>query len=138
MPCNSEYMEPSYPEVASKEACELICYLFPKIEKYIPRWVRLAANSYYGNESKLHSAEVMLLDTISCLTNRQMDKYVFDGKNPQARKLADWIDGPGKRIKAERQKKKKENQDIKEAKKILSRLRQEEVDILENYYKHFE
>jgi uncharacterized protein YukE len=135
MPCNGDHMEPNYFEDASRHACKLICYLFPKVNRAVPTWAKKAAENYYGDQARLNQAEKMLLDALQTLSHKQEDKFVYNGRSKEARALADWADGRGKQMVAEVREKEREVSEEKKAKKILSRLRKEEVDILNNYLK---
>ena len=92
MPCNSDYLEVSGQELESKRVCELLIYLYGKIQKEIPLWVAEAANDYYGNVRRLDEATALLCGCIRTLTKDEIDSFVYNGRSKSARKLADWWD----------------------------------------------
>lgn len=91
MPCRCDHMEPNKRELESKRVAELLAWVysipknFPKtpVEKYIK-----ASKSTYGN---VHLVDEMTAEL--CKMCHQLDdSIIYDGRNPMARKLADWWD----------------------------------------------
>ena len=80
--------------------------------KDIPKEYKEAAESYYPNTKLLNEMVVDLCSTIRQMTDEQRDKIIYDGRNSDARKLADWWDEHKKadeaRIKKQKQKDEKE------------------------------
>lgn len=134
-PCNSEHMEPTYMEIESKHLCEHIVYLLPLLNRKVPSWAKSGAEDYYGNCPKRSEAEQILISTIESMTPAQKDRYIYDGRNKNARKLADWYDNYSEKYKTKLEKKQREKDLKDKAEDILSKLREGEVEILRNYLK---
>lgn len=133
MPCNSEYMEPSYTEVCSKEVCGHLVHVLEKLKKPIPVKVRSASKNYYGDTDLLVPATKRLKSEIKAMTHKQIESIIFDAHSEKARALATWYERELKKdlevkVKADAVKKKAVVID-----KALSKLRKEEVEILNNY-----
>jgi len=90
MPCQSDYLEASGQELESIRVCELLEYIYPKINKEIPEWVHEAANHYYGNTNRLDEATKMLCEACRSLTEDEVENIIYDAHNKTARKLAGW------------------------------------------------
>jgi len=90
MPCNSSHMEPRHAEKDSQEAAALIVYVYDSVGLVAPQDAVLAANDCYGNESKLNDYVVKLCSLCSDMSTKELDEIMYDGRNPDARKLADW------------------------------------------------
>lgn len=84
MPCNCDHLEPSAQERESSRVCQLLV----KFMDSPPPWVISAAESPYGYIWKANEATRMLCELCAELD----DSVIYDGKNPDARKLADWWD----------------------------------------------
>ena len=92
MPCNSDYLAASGQELESQRVCQLLAYLYGHVEKTVPDWVAKAADDYYGNVARLDEATKMLCECCRLLTEEEAGQFIYDGHNPEARKLADWFD----------------------------------------------
>jgi hypothetical protein len=90
MPCQSDYLEASGQELESSRVCSLIRYLYKRIQKETPKWITKAANDYYGNVNRLDEATKILCENLRKLTESEMEKFVYDAHNKEARKLASW------------------------------------------------
>ncbi len=93
MPCDSSYMYPSEREKESKEAAELICYIFQEQCIVPPRWAMEAAIDYYGKTSDPSAPDMIgfLCDHLRGMTLEQRDALVYgDPRNKVCRRLADW------------------------------------------------
>lgn len=85
MPCRCDYMEPSMREKESHRACHLLTLFHGGS---LPAWVHEGAKSIYGSRDHADEATAML-----CALCEQLDDdVIYDGRNPNARKLADWWD----------------------------------------------
>lgn len=116
MPCRSDYMERSSGEHYAKRTAENLVYAKRAMgEKVHPR-SKLAeqANDYYGHGPD-RAPELCAL--IKTMTAEQLERIVYDGRNPKARQLADWWD---KHQKADRRREREEA-----AKRKQERLRAE-------------
>ena len=130
MGCRSDYMEANEREKESVRVAKLICFLFPKIDKEVPADVKTAAAEYYGTVGLLDAHTALLCETLNNLPKSKMDAIVYNGRDPKARKLADWWDAHQK---ADRERKAKEKADAKTAatkKKALEKLTKAEREAL--------
>jgi len=96
MPCRSDYMEPNAREIESKRVCQLLKYLFkaaniPATAQVVER-VEQGVREYYGNPTSLDADTDLLCQLLRSLPDDTVAKVVYDGRNPEARKLADWWD----------------------------------------------
>lgn len=122
MPCNCDYMEPNAAEKNTKQTAQNLIYVYKSLGKDIPSAYKDAAETYYPNIHLLNEIVIDLCSTIRQMTDEQRDKIIYDGRNSDARKLADWWEKHQKadeaRIKKEklkeRQKKQKEDKEYKE------------------------
>ena len=112
MPCNSDYMEPNAIEKNTKQTAQNLVYVYKSLGKDIPKAYKEAAESYYPNTKLLNEMVVHLCSILRQMPHDEMDKIVYDGRNSNARKLADWWDEHKKadeaRIKKQKQKDEKE------------------------------
>lgn len=92
MPCRSDYLAASGQELESKRVCGLIVYLYGRLERDAPAWVIKAADHYYGNVARLDEATKILCECCRSLNEEETDRFIYDGRNAEARKLADWWD----------------------------------------------
>lgn len=130
MPCQSDHMEHTPREVESARVAELLAYAKRQIKETVSREITTAAKNYYGDVKKLDEWTAELCAICSNLTEDEKGKIIYDGRNPKARKLADWWDYhqefDKKRIAIEKEDKK--NARLRKA--ALSKLSPEEIDVL--------
>lgn len=130
MGCRSDYLEANAAEKNSKEAAQHLVYVMTKLNQKIPEYVTKAANNYYGDIGKLHKMVVQLCDILTNMDEEIRDAIIYNGKDKQARHLADWWD---EHQEADRQRIAKENLE-KERKELIkqakSKLTKEELDAL--------
>lgn len=88
MPCNSDYMEPNFREQELQNTAQLLVYVRMNTNSgvKVTEKLRNAANNIYCRDDFVPE----LCAAIRELTEEQEDKLIYDGRNPQARKLADW------------------------------------------------
>lgn len=93
MGCRCDYMESTNDEKFRKKTHELLAYVLRSKGLPVPDKVKKAANDYYGNGG-YSSNEVTnkLCALIRSLTTDEMAEIVYDGRDTEARKLADWWD----------------------------------------------
>ena len=89
MPCNCDHLEATAHERESKRVCALLSHFMSEP----PQWVVDAGGDYYGLTYRgeghdVHEATALLCD----LCNTLDEAVIYDGKDPMARKLADWWD----------------------------------------------
>lgn len=90
MGCRSDYMEATAQEAESKYVCTLLVYVLEAQGKEVPVEIVKGANEYYGDVQALDANTALLCGTIRGFTKKEQDRILYDGKNPAARKLADW------------------------------------------------
>jgi hypothetical protein len=96
MPCQSDHLEPNAREKESVEVCKHLLYVLSRIDKEtasLPRFDLVqGAKDAYGVVNRLdeHTAELCRL--CRGMNRKQRDTIMYDGRNPQARRLADWWD----------------------------------------------
>lgn len=126
MPCDCSHLEPTQRESESKTVAELIVYLFHSLDKPVPPTVYAAATDTYGDAGRADEFTALLCDKLKRLTNAQLAKWVYNGRSPAARKLADWWDEHQK-IDAEKERDAKELKDLEAVKKkALAKLTPDE------------
>jgi hypothetical protein len=124
MPCYSP--EPNDREIESVLVSELICYLFTKKNKKVPKNVIQVMNDPFGNVSLLDKHTEILCSECKKLTEEEQDSFMYDGRNADARKLAAWWERHSEFDKErERREDKKKNHE-KLRKQALSKLTKEE------------
>ena len=126
MPCRSDYMEPTNKELLLRETARLLIYVRVYTGVRISSKLATAAQAVYCKED--YVAE--LCSAIRALTQEEMDRIVYDGRNPEARKLADWWD---KHQEADR--KRQEEEECEQKRKDLrnaglAKLTPEEIEAL--------
>lgn len=118
MPCNSDYLEQNHIEKELQKTAKLLVVLHKKMKVKSPEWVVKASEDYYCQE---HKVVPELCATIRKLTKAQKDKFIYNGRDAECRKLADWFDEHDKadreRITLEKANKKANDKRIKEYKK---------------------
>ncbi len=90
MPCQSDYMNASGEELESIRVCKLLCYLKKCTGIKIKKWVRKASLDYYGNTERLDEATKLLCYHLRQLTEKEIEKYIYNAHSKEARKLASW------------------------------------------------
>lgn len=128
MPCVSDYMEPNGKERRLQQTAQLLMY------------VRYNTNSGIKVDNKLKRAAAdiyckadyvpELCAAIRALSPEEVDRIVYDGRNPEARKLADWWE-EHQAADAERlAKEQREKEEAAARERALAKLTQEERRLL--------
>jgi hypothetical protein len=125
MGCNSEYMNPTAAETNSKRVCALLIYVLTALNRAaeIQAVLRHGAANIYGDTGYLNRGVIRLCSLLSNMTQQEQDTIIYDGRNEQARDLADWWDEHQKADNArlaEEAKKKAQRALAKQAKAKLS------------------
>jgi hypothetical protein len=122
MGCNSDHMNPTEKEKNNKEACGHIVYLCEKNGKNPIHWALKGASELYGSHKPLNEVVYALCQ----MCKETSEDIIYNGKDPKARKLADWWDAhqeaDRKRIAKEEEAVRKEELKIK----TLAKLTDEE------------
>lgn len=89
MPCRSEYLAPNQREIESQRVAENIVWLSKKLNIDVEDWVVKSSKSTYGNIDKCDK----LTDILCHLCQKpEADEIIYNGRNPHARRVADWWD----------------------------------------------
>lgn len=103
MPCNGDHMNPNQREKDSREICRHLVYLHKYNDQRIPQWAKEGAKNLYGAQNTDFDVQVSKLCKILKKTH---EDFIYNGRCPKARKLADWWD---RHKKADKEREKKEN-----------------------------
>ena len=93
MPCFAA--GPSQREERQQLVCQLLIYLMEEIDLKVDEKTRktiITKSKYASGDSYLDKLTDFLCSTLKSLPKDVIDKVVYDGRNPKARKLADWWD----------------------------------------------
>jgi len=90
MPCDSEYLAPNGAEQDSVEAATHIRYIEELLGNPVEAWIIEASEHCYGNRARLNELVVTLCTLCRKMSDREEQDIIYDGRSPQARKLADW------------------------------------------------
>lgn len=87
-------MEVTAREEESRLVAGHLCYLFNALgqKANITKEMKKAKDEYYGNLPEVDNWTALLCSTITNMTDAEKDSYIYDGKNPKARAIADWWD----------------------------------------------
>jgi len=89
-------MEPNQTEAYSRETAKLAVYdckaMGERTDCSLPDFVETAAESMYGDPSKHNEITAVLCGLCRRMTPEQENRIIYDGRNPDARKLAEWWD----------------------------------------------
>ena len=103
-------MEATDAERAARNTFERLRNLLVMLNRDIPEWIS-AGTSYYSTVAKHNDAAAKLCYMISKLTEKELDKYIYNGRSAESRKLAEWWEkhqqADAKRLKDEQQAKAK-------------------------------
>ncbi len=90
MPCDSSYMNPTKQEAYSRHVASMAQKLFRSIGEKPPELVINAAGSMYGCVEHDDILTDILCSLIRSFDKDQMDVHVWNGRDKDARDLADW------------------------------------------------
>ena len=98
MPCNGDYLNATEVEVESRRAANLIMYVAVEskmeTEDFFHKEMDMKqvreSTGYYGNSQAINPLVRTLCSIVKDFTEEEMTRIVYDGRNPQARDLADW------------------------------------------------
>jgi hypothetical protein len=83
MPCNSDHLEATNREAYNRLTAQLIVYLNGRSASAKEK---ADAANYYGGAD--YTAQLCAM--LTAMSTEDADRLVYDGRNPMARKLADW------------------------------------------------
>lgn len=86
MPCRDDYPEPSKLQSRSRQAAELLIYVYGKVGKAVPAKLRQDAKDCYCDGDYVPK----LCEALSELSNKEFDRIVYNPRERQSRALADW------------------------------------------------
>ena len=92
MPCNADYMDPTQRERDSREVAVLLHHLARKLGMVTSSELSAAASGLLGDVGRLDEFTAELCSLLRGLNDHKMNLYVYDGRDPMARRLADWWD----------------------------------------------
>lgn len=90
MPCYDNYPEPNADEKRSRETMVCLRYLLKALNREVPDWVDYGADNPYGSRSQSNAATAALCELITKLPEYLADKVLWNGRDANARRLADW------------------------------------------------
>ena len=90
MPCRSDHMEPRARESESRRVAGHLCYLLPLVKAPVSESLKQTASNMYGSEKECDSLTAQLCSLIRSLSASESDRFIYNGRNANARKLADW------------------------------------------------
>jgi len=126
MPCDSSYLEPSLREQELRLSAQLYAYVLEKLKRKIPHKLAQDAQHLYGGDDYIPK----LCEVLKNLDRAQQDVIIYNARDPQSRKLADWWE---KHQAADREREAQEarmktQKDLRES--ALSKLTREEIKAL--------
>jgi len=132
MPCNCDHLKPTELESESRRIAKHVVYAATRLDIALEPWIFKVAVNDYGEPSRAQELTIMLCDMCNQIAaDGKADEFIYNGKIPEARKLADWWDEhqeiDRKRIIAEEVKREKE----RKKKAALSKLTDEEKEALD-------
>ncbi|WNL50769.1 hypothetical protein RPALISO_182 [Ruegeria phage RpAliso] len=86
MPCNSDHMEPTVKERQHKLSAELLVFVYEKLGKPVSAFLRQDAKNTYGGGPHMAS----LCTAIRDMSEDELNRIVYNGRDPMSRRLADW------------------------------------------------
>lgn len=90
MACNGDYMNPNDAEINSKRVATLLVYVNEAIGKETMAYVKKAAVDPYGSPKDLDDLTRKLCLRCSEMSPDDVQRIIYDGRNPLARDLAEW------------------------------------------------
>lgn len=90
MPCHGYEQSPSDRE--SHVICGHLKYLMTKLQLLVPENIMRAAQDPFHTVADLDSKVAYLCELCGSLTTEQQDAFIYNGRDKNARALADWWD----------------------------------------------
>lgn len=130
MPCNCDYMEPTTHEIRSKEVAQHLAYVYKKLNQKVPKEVMEASSHIYGNVGKLNEMVVSLCDMLTHMEDIVRDSIVYNPKEKESRRLADWWEEHQEADRKRIAKEKKASEMKRLAEKAKGKLSKKELEAL--------
>jgi hypothetical protein len=130
MPCRSDYMEPNDRELNQKLVGQLLIYVLASLHRPIPKEYIIAATHSYGEGVVLEKDVPKLCSILKSLNREQLNDVVYDARNKDARKLADWWEEHQEADRKREAEEEAEKKRKKIAKQALAKLTKEEKEAL--------
>lgn len=136
MGCNSQYMESTHEERFRKNTHALLAYAYRSLGLPVPDKVKTGANNYYG-DGGYSSDDVTskLCALIRTMNAEDMTRIVYNAKNRDARKLADWWEDHEKADKIRAIEEAKEQQMKNLAQQAAAKLTKQELAALRHSFR---
>lgn len=85
-------MEAAGREIESRLIAAHLVYVFTELgqKSNITKEIQEASTAYYGNLPKIDAYTELLCSTLSTMKVTDMDRIVYNARNPKSRSLADW------------------------------------------------
>jgi hypothetical protein len=128
MPCRSDYMEPNQKERLLQETAQLLIYVLMNTNSgvKVSNKLKFASRDIYCQRD--YVAE--LCTAIRSLTEEEQARIVYDGRNPEARRLADWWDKHQEADRKRLEEEHRQNMRDELRNKALAKLTPEEIEAL--------
>lgn len=131
MGCRNDYLEPTAREKESSLVAGLLYYLSDYKSVGFDRDELLTSSrSSYGNLNLLDAYTDRLCSICKKMSKEEKDKLVYDGRNSNARKLADWWEKHQKEDEERIRKEEEEKRRNSLVHSALSKLSKEEIEAL--------
>jgi len=92
MPCRCDYADPTERQKEAKLVAQLLIYVSKAMGKKCSGSLLQASKYDYGDVSSLDKRTDALCSILFNLNEDAKNKIIYDGRNKDARKLADWWD----------------------------------------------
>lgn len=128
MPCSS--YEPSPTNLESYAVCGHLKYLMTKLKMLVPKNIMAAAQDIYLTVEDLNGKVAYLCELCGGLTTEQQDIFIYNGRDRDARALADWWDRHQEldRLRILQEQEIQRQKEVREV--AISKLTPEEIKIL--------
>lgn len=89
MPCRCDYMEPTTKERQLQKTNQLLVFALTAMDRPVTDDIKRAADNMYGGREE---SVVELCALIRSMSEDDLNRVVYDGRNPASRELANWWD----------------------------------------------
>lgn len=91
MPCDCSHLHATAREIETRKVANLLVYALPLMSREVPKKVQ-DATGYYGMPDEAHWLTEMLCSLCRTMDDKEKAEVIWDGRNTDARKLADWYE----------------------------------------------